>query len=432
MAEDKENPENKPGEDSATTGETGGDSNSEESSALSEDNNEPAVASEDAVVAEGEETAPPSDPPEEKEQECEVCKPGAPLWMATFADMATLLMAFFVLLLSFTETKKLKYTQAAGAMKSAFGMQREIEAYNPPEGSTLMSVDYRASKAPPVPVPSVKQDTAEDQDPEKDLQENVKTAAHDVDTQKKEIEKLMAKEIARGDAAVKIEDNRVVLEVAKSASPSGSQQKKQGSKQSSGVVSKETIAMYKKVATAQKITAGKIKIRESQALNKAKVENKRDQIEKKIAAKIAKLSMQLADAIENGLAEIERQGDQVIVRLNEQGAFPSGGTVIPQKGIAMLKSVSTVILENKGEIIISGHTDNQPIGPGNSAFPSNWDLSVGRAAAVANVLNQQMNVPRSRLSVQGFADTKPLVKNDSRANRSKNRRIEIIMNVKGG
>ena len=98
----------------------------------------------------------------------------------------------------------------------------------------------------------------------------------------------------------------------------------------------------------------------------------------------------------------------------------------------MLKSVSTVILENEGEIIISGHTDNQPIGPGNSAFPSNWDLSVGRAAAVANVLNQQMNVPRSRLSVQGFADTKPLVKNDSSANRSKNRRIEIIMNVKGG
>ena len=99
MAEDKENPENEPGKDSATTGETGGDSNSEESSAVSEGNNEPAVASEDAVVAGDEEAAPPSDPPEEKEQECEVCKPGAPLWMATFADMATLLMAFFVLLL---------------------------------------------------------------------------------------------------------------------------------------------------------------------------------------------------------------------------------------------------------------------------------------------------------------------------------------------
>ena len=432
MAEDKESPENEPGGDNATTGNAGGDSTSEESTAVSADNNEAQTAPGDTVTTEDEEGAPPSDPPEEKEQKCEECKPSAPLWMATFADMATLLMAFFVLLLSFTETKKLKYTQAAGAMKSAFGMQREVEAYNPPEGTTLMSVDYRASKAQPVPVPSVKQDTAENQDPEKELEENVKTAAYDIDTQKKAIEKLMAKEIARGDATVKIEDNRVVLEVAKSASPGGNQQKKQGRKQSSGVVSKETIAMYQKVATAQKITAGKIKIRERQALNKAKVEDQREQIEKKIAAKIAKLSMQLADAIENGLAEIERQGDQVIVRLNEQGAFPSGGTVIPPAGIAMLKSVSTVILENEGEIMISGHTDNQPIGPGNSAFPSNWDLSVGRAAAVANVLHQQMNVPRSRLSVQGFADTKPLVKNDSRANRSKNRRIEIIMNVKGG
>ena len=429
MAEDDVSPE-----DDGSENRTEGDNAETEKagSADSEQSNESTVDSEQSAVTEEGEEPPPSDPPEKKEQECEECKPGAPLWMATFADMATLLMAFFVLLLSFTETKKLKYTQAAGAMKSAFGMQREVEAYNPPEGTTLMSVDYRASKATPVPVPSVKQDTAENQDPEKELKENVKSAAHDVDTQKKEIEKLMAKEIARGDAAVKIEDNRVVLEVAKSASSSGSQQNKQASKKSSGVVSKETIAMYKKVATAQKITAGQVKVRESQALNKAKVENKRDQIEKKIAAKIAKLSMQLADEIENGLAEIERQGDQVIVRLNEQGAFPSGGTVIPQEGIAMLKSVSTVILENKGEIVISGHTDNQPVGPGNSAFPSNWDLSVGRAAAVANVLNQQMKVPRSRLSVQGFADTKPLVNNDSSANRSKNRRIEIIMNVKGG
>jgi chemotaxis protein MotB len=59
---------------------------------------------------------------EEKAPPCEKCKPGAPLWMATFADMATLLMAFFVLLLSFADTKVDKYKKVVGSLSNAFGM----------------------------------------------------------------------------------------------------------------------------------------------------------------------------------------------------------------------------------------------------------------------------------------------------------------------
>jgi len=52
--------------------------------------------------------------PEEEEKKCEECAPckgGAPAWMATFADMATLLMAFFVLILSFAEMNVPKYNR---------------------------------------------------------------------------------------------------------------------------------------------------------------------------------------------------------------------------------------------------------------------------------------------------------------------------------
>ena len=64
---------------------------------------------------------------EEEEHECDECPPkGAPAWMATFADMATLLMAFFVLILSFAEFNVPKFKQISGSLKNAFGVQRVI------------------------------------------------------------------------------------------------------------------------------------------------------------------------------------------------------------------------------------------------------------------------------------------------------------------
>ena len=51
-------------------------------------------------------------------EECAPCKPGAPAWMATFADMATLLMAFFVLILSFAEMNVPKFKQISGSLKN--------------------------------------------------------------------------------------------------------------------------------------------------------------------------------------------------------------------------------------------------------------------------------------------------------------------------
>ena len=61
---------------------------------------------------------------EQEEEECPKCPPaGAPAWMATFADMATLLMAFFVLILSFAEFNVPKFKQISGSLKNAFGVQ---------------------------------------------------------------------------------------------------------------------------------------------------------------------------------------------------------------------------------------------------------------------------------------------------------------------
>jgi chemotaxis protein MotB len=54
-------------------------------------------------------------------QKCPPCKPGAPGWLATFSDLCTLLLTFFILLLSFAKTETAKYEAAIGSLRNAFG-----------------------------------------------------------------------------------------------------------------------------------------------------------------------------------------------------------------------------------------------------------------------------------------------------------------------
>lgn len=79
-----------------------------------------------------------------------------------------------------------------------------------------------------------------------------------------------------------------------------------------------------------------------------------------------------------------------------------------------------------GEIMISGHTDNQGIS--SELFTSNWDLSSKRAVAIAHEVIKVRDFDQSRLVVAGHADAKPLVPNTNALNRRKNRRVEISIN----
>ena len=89
------------------------------------------------------------DDKEEEEEECPKCPPvGAPAWMATFADMATLLMAFFVLILSFAEFNVPKFKQISGSLKNAFGVQRVVPVMEPPKGTTVLSLNFSPSPEP--------------------------------------------------------------------------------------------------------------------------------------------------------------------------------------------------------------------------------------------------------------------------------------------
>jgi chemotaxis protein MotB len=76
---------------------------------------------------------------------------GAPAWVVTFGDLMSLLLCFFVLLLSFSEMDKAKYKEVSGSLAKAFGVQRKIKAFQAPKGIKMISRDFDQELIPAKP-----------------------------------------------------------------------------------------------------------------------------------------------------------------------------------------------------------------------------------------------------------------------------------------
>jgi len=106
------------------------------------------------------------------DDECPKCPPeGLPAWMGTFADLMSLLMCFFVLLLSFSEMDVKKFKQIAGSMKFAFGVQNKIELKDIPKGTSIIALEFRPGKPDPSPIETVQQVTQDITKPMLNFQE---------------------------------------------------------------------------------------------------------------------------------------------------------------------------------------------------------------------------------------------------------------------
>lgn len=86
---------------------------------------------------------------------------GSPAWMATFGDLMSLLLCFFVLLFSFSQIDALKFKQIAGSMKVAFGVQNEVIAEQIPMGTSAVLDKFSPGKPEPTPFDEVKQQSTE-------------------------------------------------------------------------------------------------------------------------------------------------------------------------------------------------------------------------------------------------------------------------------
>ena len=314
---------------------------------------------------------------EELIKPCPPCKSGPGLWMQTFADMAILLMAMFVLLIALAETSKQRNTMISipGENQSAFGTQDIIDSDLAPSG-------YQGAE--------VSADTNEGYE---------------------QVVKALAKEIKDGKVEVKIKDQRVVVNVEGSENPNTDRAR----------VQQEELEIYTKVAEVQRKIKVDVKVfQESEGTT-----SDSEAWEEMFSAQYRQIRGDLAQAIEQEKAEVIREGDKIIVRLASQGSFKSGSAQLQPGFSLLLDDVGKAIQNVEGLITIEGHTDNLPVGF-SLRFRSNWDLSAARSGAVADYMLTKYSFANG-LMVSGLADTKPLMSNDTSEGRSRNRRIEVVI-----
>lgn len=137
------------------------------------------------------------------------------------------------------------------------------------------------------------------------------------------------------------------------------------------------------------------------------------------------LANALAKQIQDGEVEVETKGLDITVRIKEKGSFSSGSALLQEGFDMVLHDVRDVLAKKKGQVLVQGHTDNIAIST--SRFRSNWELSTARAVSVAHELLSEDVLSPQRVTVSGFSYTKPLVENNTKENRSLNRRVEIVI-----
>jgi chemotaxis protein MotB len=287
-------------------------------------------------------------------EECKCPPPGLPMWMATFADLMTLLMCFFVLLLSFSEMDVLKFKQIAGSMKFALGVQNKIEVKDIPKGTSVIAQEFRPGRPEPTPIETIQQQTVEMTQQMLEFQEGESDFAG-------------GKQTERGGQQAESEDDK------KSA--------------------------------------------ESERNSEAASEKTKELLER--------IQRQLQQEMQAGMLEMEQFGQQIIIRIRERGSFPEGSAFLQPQFKSVIRAVAEALKDIPGEITVSGHTDNQQLV--SEIYTSKWDLSAKRAVAVAEEMLKTEGFEEDRLVTMGYADTKPIVPNNSAENRAQNSRVDIAI-----
>lgn len=251
---------------------------------------------------------------DDEEKKCPPCPQGLPGWLQTFGDLMSLLLTFFVLLLSFANTDLIKYKEALGSIKDAFGVSVEEPGEFEGKSPNPLALEVPAPKT-----------------------------------------RVIKKEI-----------------VDKVANKQVSQEQKEALR-----------GLTKDV---------------EQAVSAAKMDK---------------------------AMEVSVEGGKVRVKAPDKIFFKTGKATLRKIAYRVLKRFGQILKKQNFDLVVEGHSDKIPI-KGSKRFPSNWELSAARAASVIRYFVDKHEIAPRRLTAVGYAFSRPIAPNTTRAGRAKNRRVEFV------
>lgn len=163
--------------------------------------------------------------------------------MGTFADLMSLLMCFFVLLLSFSEMDAMKFKRLAGSMAQAFGVQNTLKVLDPPKGTSIIAQEFSPGRPDPTPISEIYQHTddltelslevkdAEQYDVEKGMEdkddgtpdsqevaEKIESMIKETQQDARDLAKSLQEQIAKGEVEVETRGRQIVIRIKEKGS----------------------------------------------------------------------------------------------------------------------------------------------------------------------------------------------------------------------
>lgn len=391
-----------------------------------------------------------------------------PPWIITFADMATLLMAFFVIMLMTAQTDVPKFNAFAAVMRQTFGRVPLDPSDADKGGTSVLDLHFgpqsgEQTNDPPGSRPQsgdpARPDDGEGQDQTKGAQPDGVDEAADA------LAKAMRDAVAQGELTVESDSGKVVVRlpsgtgpeaaqkiadaIAEAASgagadatgdaPSGTAPGATGEGQGAAGQTKGTGSDGTggtDPATDPATGTGTDGATEGAAPSGAADGTGQGAAAAKgegtpagsgaglIRAKLAALEagLLLESEMAQGSVDIEQRDGSVVVTIGAGGAFTSGSADITPEAQAIIADLEQVS-GKATRIVITGHTDNVPLTGGE--FKDNWGLAAARAATVLREITDSGLVADAELVAQSKGETEPIADNSTPEGREKNRRIEI-------